>query len=273
MNSAPSKKVDGKAIAEDILRDVGVMAPVMQKRVAFIQFGDDAASTQFIARKERVASGLGIQSDIIHESAVATTEAAIAVLEEAIAHEYDGIVVQLPMPYGIDTDTILNMIPPERDIDVLSKSAIEAFARGQTERMPPVAGAVDAVIKNAQIDLSEKNIVIVGKGRLVGAPIALLFDRMNVPYTALDLETPPEEQKELLLNADIVISGIGVAGHIQPHMVKDGVILIDAGTSEQGGVLVGDVDPACFSKATLYTTVPGGVGPVTVAVLLRNIFL
>ena len=273
MTSAPTKKIDGKRIAEDILRDVGIMAPVMQKRVAFIQFGDDTASTQFIARKERVATGLGIISDILHERSISTTEAAIAVLQEVIAQEYDGIVVQLPMPYGIDTDTILNMIPAQSDIDVLSSVAVEAFRRVQTERMPPVAGAVDAVIKQAGIELAEKNIVIMGKGRLVGAPIALLFDRMNVAYSAIDLETPLEEQVSLLLNADIIISGIGVAGHIQPDMVKEGVILIDAGTSENAGVLVGDVDPACFDKASLYTTVPGGVGPITVAVLLRNIFL
>ena len=273
MNPSLEKKIDGKHIAQEILRDVGIMAPVMQKHIAFIQFGDDRASAQFIARKERVASGLGIQSDILHESTLTTTEEALAVLQEVVAHGYDGIVVQLPLPYGMDTDAILNAIPVECDIDVLSKEAIEVFERGQTERMPPVAGAVDAVIKHGGIDLAGKNIVIVGKGRLVGGPIALLFDRMNIAYSAIDLETPPQEQKELLLAADSIISGIGVAGHIQPSMIKEGVVLIDAGTSEHGGVLVGDVDPACFDKASHYTTVPGGVGPVTVAVLLKNLFV
>ncbi len=273
MDSSQAKEIDGKKIAEDILRDVGVVAKVMQKRVCFIQFGDDVPSTQFIARKVRIAAQMGIQADVLHERTITTTDAALALVSDSVREDYDGIVVQLPLPYSIDADTVLNAIPPELDIDVLSAEGLRAFERGQTERMPPVAGAVDAIIRARAIELEGKAIVIVGKGKLVGAPIALLFDKLGISYTAIDIGTLEHEQHELFLAADIIISGIGVAGHIQPHMIKEGVVLIDAGTSEHAGVLVGDIDPSCHEKASLYTPVPGGVGPVTVAVLLRNIFL
>jgi len=265
-------KIDGKAVAQDILRDVGVIANVMQKRVCFIQFGEDTASTEFIARKQRVAIQMGIQADVIHEVSVTTTEGALSVLEEAITHHYDGIVVQLPLPYGIDVDSILNAIPLAQDIDVLSKESMQLFERSQTERMPPVAGAVNALIVASQIDLIEKNIVLVGLGRLVGAPIAALLDRSNILYQAVTAETPEEEKLALLKDADIVITGTGAPHSIKGSMVKAGVVLIDAGTSEQNGVLVGDIDPSCYVKALLYTPVPGGVGPVTVAILFKNLF-
>lgn len=265
-------KIDGKTIAQDILRDVGVIANVMQKRVCFIQFGTDAASTDFIARKQRVANQMGIQADVVHEGGISTTEAACAVLQEIITHEYDGIVVQLPLPYGIDTDLLLETIPVAQDIDVLCKESLQLFERGQGERMPPVAGAVDAILRAEQIELAGKEIVIVGKGRLVGAPIALLFDRLGVPYQTVDIETPQERKSALLASADILISGTGVPHSITADMVKEGVLLIDAGTSEQSGVLVGDIHPSCYPKASRYTPMPGGVGPITVAVLFKNLF-
>lgn len=265
--------IDGKRIAEDILRDVSIVAPVMQKRVVFIQYGTDMASTQFIARKERVARQMGIQADIIHDGSIVTTEAALALLRDVIAQDYDGIVVQLPLPFGVDTDAVLAAIPVAQDIDVLGEMALQAFQRGITERMPPVAGAIDRIIRTKQIVLENKAIVLLGKGRLVGAPIALLFDRLGVPYTAIDIATPTDLCERALLTADIIISGIGVPGHITPDMVKEGVILLDAGTSENNGVLMGDVDPSCYQKAALYTPVPGGVGPITVAVLLNNMFV
>jgi len=265
-------KIDGKTIAEDILRDVGVIANVMQKRVCFIQFGDDASSTAFIARKQRVANQMGIQADVIHEPSINTTEAALTLLAEVVSHEYDGIVVQLPLPYGIDTDEVLNAIPVAQDIDVLGTESLQLFERSQSERMPPVAGAVNAIIVSAQIDLIEKHIVLVGKGKLVGAPIAMLFDRSGIPYDTVDIDTPEDEKIRLLAEADIIISGTGAPHSITADMIKEGVVLIDAGTSEHQGVLVGDIDPSCYDKALLYTPVPGGVGPVTVAVLFKNLF-
>lgn len=266
-------KIDGKAVAHEILRDVGVIANVMQKRVCFIQFGIDTASTDFIARKQRVAIQMGIQADVIHEPTITTTEAALTVLQEVINNQYDGIVVQLPLPYGIDTDEVLATIPVAQDIDVLNKESIILFERSQTERMPPVIGAVNAIIITNQIDVVEKNIVIVGLGRLVGAPIAALFDRSNIPYTTITLDTSEKEKIALLQSADIIITGTGTPHCITATMIKEGVILIDAGTSEQNGILVGDIDPGCYKKASLYTPVPGGVGPITVAVLFKNLFL
>lgn len=264
-------EIDGKRLAKDILADVTVVANVMQKRVCFIQFDIDEVSSQFIARKQRAALSLGVHADVVQE-VVSTTEDALAVLEDVVSQGYDGIVVQLPLPPFIDTDTVLAAIPVAADIDMLTKESIALFEQGLTERMPPVAGALNAIIVDAQIDVLTTRIVLVGNGRLVGAPIAMLFDRSNIAYETITVTTPDEERCALLKHADIVISGTGIAHSITPDMVRDGVILIDAGASIKGEKIVGDIDPACFDKAQIYTPVPGGVGPITVAILFKNLF-
>lgn len=264
--------INGTLIKEVLLEALATEHAGSGKRVCFVQFGDDAASAKFVAMKMKVAEQLGIAAEHVHSAAQAT-EAAIAVVQEAVAKGYDGIVVQLPIPAGIDAAAVVNAVPVEMDIDVLSDAAIEAYKKGANKKLPPVAAAVESIFKVHQISPVGKKIVIRGKGKLVGEPVMMLFDQAGVAYDAIDIETPEADQLRLLQHADIIISGIGVPHSLTPDMIKDGVVLIDAGTSEQAGKLAGDIDPACAAKASLYTPVPGGVGPITVACLFRNLFL
>jgi methylenetetrahydrofolate dehydrogenase (NADP+)/methenyltetrahydrofolate cyclohydrolase len=264
--------VNGSIIKEALLEEMNPLAQEKKPRVCFVQFGDDAASTKFIGVKMKAAEQLGLVADVV-TSGTQTTSEALSVLQEVIEKKYDGIVVQLPLPAGIDSTVVINAIPMEMDMDVLSIAALAAFAHGTSNRMPPVAAAVDVILKLYKVSLADKKIVIRGKGKLVGEPVSMLFDRTQTPYDIIDINTPLAEQQELLQQADIIVSGIGVPHSLTSDMIKEGVILIDAGTSEQNGKLAGDIDPTCASKASLYTPVPGGVGPITVACLFKNLFL
>lgn len=264
--------VDGRKIAKDLEEKLSTeLLFSTPKKVCFVTFGGNAATEQFVKMKSRVAERIGIAVEIKSYPEVRTTNEAKEIVSVLGKNDYDGIVVQLPLTSGIDTQTILDEIPPLKDIDVLGTVAKNAYMNGGTNRVPPVARAVQEILESCGIKLTRKKIVVVGRGRLVGEPVHLMLRRMNVLHDVVDIDTPESEKLALLKNADVIISGIGVPHGIKPSMVKQGVVLIDAGTSEQAGKLAGDIDPACEDKASYLTPVPGGVGPVTVVSLLRNL--
>jgi len=264
--------VDGNKIAKDLEEKLATellfSAP---KKVCFVVFGGNAATEQFVKMKLRVAERVGITVDIKKYPTTKTTADAVSLVNNLGKKDYDGIVVQLPLTAGIDTQAVLDAIPPLKDIDVLGTVAKESYASGKINRTPPVAQAVKEILDDCNIKLSGKKIVVLGRGRLVGEPVHLMLKRMKVPYDIIDIKTPEKEIHTLIKNADIVISGIGIPHSIKHDMIKNGVILIDAGTSEQAGKLVGDIAPECGSKAAFFTPVPGGVGPITIVSVLRNL--
>ncbi|MEO5646189.1 MAG: bifunctional 5,10-methylenetetrahydrofolate dehydrogenase/5,10-methenyltetrahydrofolate cyclohydrolase [Candidatus Paceibacterota bacterium] len=266
--------IDAPTIKKDILEEIIAVnrTSLKKKRVCFVQFGNDASSTKFIEMKVKMAQDLGIEAVVVKDPSI-TTEEALLSLGTVIEQEYDGIVVQLPLPEGIDTNLVIDSIPTEMDIDMISEDSKVHYRAADTERTAPVAAAVQAMLWYHKIILIDKKVVVVGRGRLVGESILMLLDRQELPYTVIDINTPEEEKLAALQSADVIISGTGVPHSITVDMVKEGVVLIDAGTSEQAGKLVGDIDPACYEKAQWYTPVPGGVGPLTVVCLFRNLFL
>jgi 5,10-methylene-tetrahydrofolate dehydrogenase/methenyl tetrahydrofolate cyclohydrolase len=267
-----AKVVNGKEIAEEMFIELADKAQkVNPKNLAFVSFGGDAASKNFVQVKSRLAQRLGIETDVLEQKATDTTEA-LTFIKGLVDKNYDGIVIQLPFPAEFDTNIILDSLPRKFDIDMLGKEAKEAYKKGLTKRVAPVAQAVQEILERNNIDTMDKKVVILGKGRLVGEPVGALFQNLNIACVTLDKNTDLEINEESLLTADIIISGIGVPHFLKPEMIKSGVVLIDAGTSEQEGKLAGDIDPSCTNKASLITPVPGGVGPITVASLFYNLF-
>lgn len=264
--------VDGKKIArvleEKLVTELLFSGP---KKVCFVIFGGNAATDQFVKTKSRVAERVGISVEIEEYNDITNTDEAVAAVRTLGRRDYDGIVVQLPLTKGIDTDVVLNAVPPEKDIDMLGEVAKKSYASGEINRIPPVAQAVLEILNSCNVILKNKKVVVIGNGRLVGAPAHLMLTRMNISHAVVDRKTSEHDKQLLLKGADIIISGMGVPHGIKPDMIKEGVVLIDAGTSEQSGKLVGDIDPACGDKASFYTPVPGGIGPVTVVCLLRNL--
>ena len=184
----------------------------------------------------------------------------------------DAVIVQLPLPGDVDAKTVLDAIPIEKDADVLSSVARALFEAVKVDiqcpLLPPVVGAVQAILEQGGVEVAGKHAAVVGEGFLVGAPVATWLRQQGAEVTVVGDTTA--DLAATLRAADVIVSGAGSPGLITPHMLKDSVVLIDAGTSESGGKLVGDADPACAPKCALFTPVPGGVGPVAVAKLFEN---
>lgn len=260
--------VDGRKIAQRILKELEGRP---QKKVCFLSFNETEAGKSFVSIKTRTAERLGIKFEVISQK-INDTDEAIGIIKNISEKDFDGIVVQLPLGENIDTDLVLNSIPKELDIDLLGSDAKTDFKEGSTGRMPPVAGAMKEILEENNIDLRNKKIVVLGKGRLVGEPVSLLLNLLGHEYVAVDKFTPEIELFHNIKEADIIISGIGVPYFLKPEMIKEAVVLIDAGTSSENNEIKGDINPSCEVKALFLTPVPGGVGPITVAVLYSNLY-
>lgn len=267
--------IKGRPIAKRILSLVTeeISALDFSPKIALIKVGSHPAIDSFVAIKKRSADRAGIELVQYEMPSEATTEQVldeIDIITRAEAKDgrklYQGLIVQLPLPEQIDTDVVLAAIPAHLDIDVLSPLARANMYRDGV--LPPVVGAVREVLRKLRLDVSRAKVLIVGEGRLVGKPLADWFRAYGVEPVIVT-----EQSGDLvaeLAKADIVISGVGKPGLIAPDMVHSGQALIDAGTSESGGVVQGDVHPDCFDIVDTMTPVPGGLGPIAVAVLFQN---
>lgn len=269
--------IDGKKIAEEIKQELKEKVSLLSKKpiLSIVYVGSDPAVDSFIRIKKRFGEEIGVQVDVRRfEGSISQNELQDEI--KKLSKKSDGIIVQLPLPFDFDTDEVLSVIPMDKDIDVLSKEAVQAFSLGELSIPPPVIGAVKEIFDQYKIDLGGKSIVVIGEGRLVGAPVILWLRSIGVKPEVLNEES--ENIGETLNDANVIISGAGSPGIIKPEMLKEGVVLIDAGTSTAGlstklGVnrIVGDADPDCASKCSIFTPVPGGIGPITVAMLFRNL--
>ena len=265
-------RVLGKKIAEDIIDELNQKVLRLEKKpvLAIVYAGSNPVIENFIKIKKTVAERLGISVRIFHFEETATTADLVQKVSDISLDEgFDGIIVQLPLPKTIDASAVLNAVYPSKDIDVLSQDGFANFAKGGGVITPPTAGAVAEVFSRYKVILKDKKIVVVGNGALVGKPVAAWLRLQGVEPIVVTSVT--ENSHSIFLSADIIISGAGVPLFIKPYMVKDGVVLIDAGTSEDGGKILGDIDSACEQKASIFTPVPGGVGPITVAILFKNL--
>lgn len=257
--------VDGRAIASAILEDVRsghTGMPVVRAVVV----APSAATESYLSIKAARAKEAGMTLEVVRLMDDATPEDVIAAVQAPGA---DAVIVQLPLPDHLDQTVILDSIPERADADVLARSTYERFLKGETgARMPPVAAAVAEILSQSGVSVEGKRAVVVGQGRLVGEPAAAFLRNHGA---SVEVMTREQGDLSLLTQADIIVSGAGSPGLIRPEYLKEGVVLIDAGTSEQGGAIVGDADPACAAVASVFTPVPGGVGPVAVACLFRNV--
>lgn len=266
--------IDGKTIREEMKDALAVkiraISPEDRPALFIVMAGANAVTENFVSIKKRFAEAVGISVEEKVFDETATTASLVRAVEDIVAlGKKSGIVVQLPLPREVDTQAVLNAVPSRYDIDVLNEESMRLFREGNLPISPPVVGAIREILERNSIFLHGKKVAILGQGRLVGIPVAAWFRRMEADVAVFDSAHPPAHED--VRSADIIVSGIGKPGFITPDMVHDGAIVLDAGTSEAGGKIVGDANPSVAGKCALFTPVPGGIGPVTVAILLQNL--
>lgn len=257
--------IDGRAIASEILKDVRAR----RTRAAIVRavvVTPSPATESYLAIKEARAKEAGMHLEVVRLLESATTMDVIEAVEKPGA---DAVIVQLPLPEHLDSKVILDRIPVERDADVLSSLAYSRFTADEDDALlPPVVASIAEVLERSKVFVAGKGATVIGQGRLVGMPAAAWLVNQGAEVMVVTRE---EGDLSRLEEADVIVTGAGSPALIQPHHIRDGVVLIDAGTSESGGTIVGDADPACASKASVFTPVPGGIGPIAVACLFRNV--
>lgn len=254
--------IDGRAAAAKIVADIKAETAgwKIPPRLTVFTCAPNFETQKFLTIKERQSAEAGITLNRIELPDTITLQD-VAGLVGAAALECDGIIIQFPFPH-LATADLIPLIPATHDVDVFT------YAGELEGPLPPVVGAIDYLANTHELNWEGKEVVVVGQGRLVGAPAAAYANSCGANVTVL---TKERHDHTALLKADIVILGAGVPGLVKTDMVKDGVVVFDAGTTEEGGMLVGDADSGVAENASLFTPVPGGIGPITVAILLKNV--
>lgn len=267
--------IDGRKIRDEILASLKTRVAGLPFTPVFcdVLVGDSTVSAQYVRMKEKIAEGLGIATHHAVFPADISTDALIAEIEKisAIPH-MAGLIVQLPLPETVDRERVLNAVPVSMDVDATGHEASTRFYSGDPVFIFPTAAASVAVLDSQGIDLSDKKIAVVGQGMLVGKPVTHLLKSRGLDVVAVDKHT--ENPEEIFASSDVIITAVGKAGLIHGPALKQGVVIVDAGTSESGGGIVGDVDRESVEPiAGALSPVPGGVGPVTVAMLMQNVVI
>jgi methylenetetrahydrofolate dehydrogenase (NADP+)/methenyltetrahydrofolate cyclohydrolase len=261
--------IDGRTLAQEVLARAKARAAKLPHppRVLALVANETAATKSYLSIKAKRAADAGCMLEVRQFPESVSTEELKAAIQKSDA---DAIIAQLPLPEGVDTKVVCDAIPIEKDADVLSDAARQTFARGDMSAcIPPVVGAIAEICHTQSLEPRGKNAVVIGRGFLVGAPAALWLAQQGAHVTVLTRASG--DFVTVLGAADIIVSGAGSPHLITPEMLKEGVVLIDAGTSESGGAVVGDADPACAEHCSLFTPVPGGIGPLAVACLFENV--
>jgi len=265
--------LDGKKLSEEVLKDLKreIERLKLKLTLGIIQVGENKVSEVYINSKKKASQKIGIGFQVFKFPGDIGKEKLKKEIEKIVnSPSISGVIIQLPMPKEYSPEEFLNLIPSEKDIDLLSEKSLGKFYQGKSKILPPTVSGILKLLKSGKVKLKGKNVVIFGAGRLVGFPLSLVLVREKATVSVLNEFT--KDVSYFTQRADIIISGVGKPNLVRGEMVKRGVVIIDAGTSKVKGKLVGDVDFKSVSKkASLITPVPGGVGPMTVASLLENL--
>lgn len=278
------KLLDGRIVAEKIKEKIKSQVEELRKKnivptLAVILVGNDPASQLYVNIKEKTAEELNIATYNYQLSTKTTEEELIKKIRELNNNKkIQAILVQLPLPKHINTNKIIAAISPQKDVDVLTPENVGKLLLEEKTIVPPTAAAILEILAHYKIDITGKHIVLVGYGKLVGKPLAAMISLSNEQATLTVCNKQTKNLSYYTRQADILISATGCANLIKSNMVKRGVIIIDAGTSRimnyELGItkIVGDVEfDRVKNKARFITPQKGGVGPVTVAMLLANV--
>lgn len=267
--------IDGKKIANKILADIKEQTASLQNapKLAIVLVGNDDASLIYVRNKQKAAAQAGILTELHHLEDTTSQKTILELIDKCNQDDLvNGIIVQLPLPKHLNTNEIINRISPQKDVD-----GFHPYNTGllQNNEEPYFIAAtplgIMTMLKTVTPSLSGKNVVLIGASLIVGRPLATLLLNQECTVTVTHIHT--QNIKELTANADILVAACGVANMVKKDWIKDKAVLIDVGINRENGKLCGDIDfEDVKEKALAITPVPGGVGPMTVAMLLQNTY-
>ena len=271
-----AKIIDGKKISQEIKDELKERVAALKEKgvevtLAVIQVGSNPASTVYVGNKKKACAYVGIKS-LAYELPEETTEAELLELVGKLNKDdsVNGILVQLPLPKHIDEDKVIKTISPEKDVDGFHPESVGKLSIGQKGYVSCTPAGIIQLLKRSDIEIDGKECVIIGRSNIVGKPMAMLLLRENGTVTITHSHT--KDLKEVTRRADILIVAIGRTKFVTADYIKEGAVVIDVGMDrDENGKLCGDVDFADVEpKAGAITPVPGGVGPMTIAMLMHN---
>ena len=268
--------IDGKQISAQIKEELREEAAAYKARgieaaLAVIQVGEDPASSIYVRNKKKACAYVGVRSESSELPRETTQEALLALIEELNGRaDIQGILVQLPLPSHIDEDAVIRAIAPEKDVDGFHPESVGRMCIGEQGYLPCTPAGIIQLLKRSGVSIEGKECVVVGRSNIVGKPMALLMLRENATVTITHSRT--KDLREVCRRADILIVAIGKPRFITKEYVKEGAVVIDVGIHrDENNKMCGDVDFADVEPvAGAITPVPGGVGPMTIAMLMNN---
>ena len=281
------KIIDGKKVSNEVLDEIKLAVQNRKKlnlkipHLAAVLVGDDGPSQTYVNSKIRACERVGFESSLFQFDKSITENELISEIEKInVNDDIDGFIVQLPLPKGINQENILNKVLPKKDVDGFNPINYGKMALGIETFLPATPAGIIELIKRYSIDLKGKKCLVIGRSQIVGRPISILLSQNKIfgNATVTVAHSRSNNLKEICLDSDIIISAIGIPEFIKEDMIKPGSIIIDVGicrveddNSLKGYRMVGDVDfESVYDKVSLITPVPGGVGPMTISMLLKN---
>ena len=269
--------LDGKALAASIKKDLALRTSALKSGgvtpgLGTVLVGDDPGSHSYVGGKHRDCQVVGINSIRIDLPATATQADLLAAIKDLnAAKECTGYIVQLPLPKSINTQVILEAIDPDKDADGLHPLNLGRLVAGYPAPLPCTPRAIVELINHYKIPLVGADVVVIGRGLTVGRPLGLLLTRKQENATVTLTHTGTKDLIAHTKRADIVVAAIGQAHFLKAEMIKPGATILDVGISRTDAGLLGDVDPSVMNVASFVAPMPGGVGPMTRAMLLMNV--
>jgi len=266
--------MDGKALAQRIKGDIAAAIGKLDKPVGLgtILVGDDPGSVAYVEGKHRDCAEVGIKSIKVNLPATSNTSEVIAAVNALNADpSCTGFIVQLPLPIGVDTQKVLSAINPAKDADGLTPNNLGNLVLGFNSVVACTPKAIVALLAEYKINLSGVKVLVIGRGMTVGRPLSILLSQKPINATVTLAHSASKNLTELIKESDVVIAAMGSAQFIKAQMVKKGSVLVDVGITRDGNQLVGDFDPKVIEVASAFAPMPGGVGPMTRVMLLKNV--
>ena len=266
--------LDGKAVAQLIKSELQarITAEKLIRGLGTVLVGDDAGSQAYVGGKHRDCAEVGIKSIRIDLPATASEADVLKAISDLNnASECTGYIVQLPLPNGINSQKVLEAIDPDKDADGLHPLNLGRLVMGEKAPLPCTPAGIVELLNRYQIPINGAEVVVIGRGLTVGRPLGLLLTRKSENATVTLTHTGTKDLSAHTKRADIVIAAIGKAHFLKADMVKAGAVVLDVGITRTESGLQGDIDPAVANIASYIAPMPGGVGPMTRAMLLRNV--